>query len=298
MDSCNRVKRETVTGGRFHRFCLACCAVIVLAGLNAYAAEKIDGELSVRDVLVLPGQPAQIEAILTTRSLLGTPLGLGGEQLELVIEGKPVARAMTGGDGRAFLGYTPKLRGNHEITVKLAANTRVASADAKAVLGAWERRRPILIVELAALMQPGKSSPLPIPLSRPEDPSPAPDAAEELSRLTQFFYNVMYVSWSPGDAQDSAGMGEDVREWLARHKFPRGLSVTVKPGKRGLGEKIDQLRTDGWKNVKAGIGRSRAFAEVLVEHRMDVVIVPEPERGELPKKAKTVKEWKDVRKKL
>ena len=298
MDSCNRVKRETVTGGRFHRFCLACCAVIVLAGLNAYAAEKIDGELSVRDVLVLPGQPAQIEAILTTRSLLGTPLGLGGEQLELVIEGKPVARAMTGGDGRAFLGYTTKLRGNHEITVKLAANTRVASADAKAVLGAWERRRPILIVELAAMMQPVKSSPLPIPLSRPEDPSPAPDAAEELSRLTQFFYNVMYVSWSPGDAQDSAGMGEDVREWLARHKFPRGLSVTVKPGKRGLGEKIDQLRTDGWKNVKAGIGRSRAFAEVLVEHRMDVVIVPEPERGELPKKAKTVKEWKDVRKKL
>ena len=298
MDSCNRVKRETVTGGRFHRFCLACCAVIVLAGLNAYAAEKIDGELSVRDVLVLPGQPAQIEAILTTRSLLGTPLGLGGEQLELVIEGKPVARAMTGGDGRAFLGYTPKLRGNHEITVKLAANTRVASADAKAVLGAWERRRPILIVELAALMQPGKSSPLPIPLSRPEDPSPAPDAAEELSRLTQFFYNVMYVSWSPGDAQDSAGMGEDVREWLARHKFPRGLSVTVKPGKRGLGEKIDQLRTDGWKNVKAGIGRSRAFAEVLVEHRMDVVIVPEPDKGELPKKAKAVKEWKEIRKKL
>ena len=37
--------------------------------------------------------------------------GLGGEQLELIIEGKSVAKAMTGGDGRAFLGYTPKVRG-------------------------------------------------------------------------------------------------------------------------------------------------------------------------------------------
>ena len=298
------MKRETVTGGRFHRFCLACCAVIVLAGLNAYAAEKIDGELSVRDVLVLPGQPARIEAILTTRSLLGTPLGLGGEQLELVIEGKPVARAMTGGDGRAFLGYTPKLRGNHEITVKLAANLRVASADAKAVLGAWERRRPILIVELAAMMQPGKSSPLPlpsmpIPLGGQEDPLPAADAAVELSRLTQFFYNVIYLSWSPDDAGASIGGNQDdVREWLARHKFPRGLSMSVKPGTRALGAKIDQLRADGWKNVKAGIGRRKEFAEVLVEHRMDVVIVPEPDKGELPKKAKAVKEWKEIRKKL
>jgi hypothetical protein len=172
------------------------------------------------------------------------------------------------------------------------------------VLGAWERRRPILLVEVASLMQPAKASPLPVPsmpfpLSGEEDALPAPDAAAELSRLTQFFYNVMYVSWSPRDGESlTTGNQEDVREWLARHKFPRGLSVRVDPGRRGLGEKIDQLRADGWKNVKAGIGRDLAFAEVLVEHRMEVVIVPAPERGELPKKAKAVKTWKDVRTKL
>jgi hypothetical protein len=276
----------------------------LLAVPNLHAADKVEGLLSARDVLVLPGQPARVEATLTRSGLLGMQQGLGGEQLELLVEGKPVAKAMTGGDGRAFLDYTPKTRGNHEITVRLAANTRVTSPDAKAVLGAWERRRPILLVELAAMLQPGKPSvlpvpSLPIPVGGQEDPLPLPDAADELNRLAQFFYNVIYVSWAPGDADDPfGGQRQDVREWLARHKFPRGLAMAVSPGERALGEKIDQLRTDGWTNVKAGIGKSRAFAEVLVAHRMDVVIVPEPDKGELPKKAKTVKKWKDIRKKL
>lgn len=281
---------------------MAGCAVFFLAGSNTYAAKKIDGQLSVRDVLVLPGQPARIEAVLTRSGLTGTQ-GLGGEQIELVVEGKPVGRTMTGGDGRAFLDYTPKVRGNHDITAKLMPNPRVASPDAKALLGAWERRRPILLVEVAALMQPGKTSPLPvpslpIPLGQQEDSVPAPDAADELKRLAQFFYNVIYVTWLPKEAAGPFSDNIDVREWLAQHKFPNGLSMTVRPGEQALAAKIDQLRADGWTNVKAGIGRNRMFAEVLVTHRMEVVLVPEPDKGEVPKKAKAVKEWKDIRRRL
>ncbi len=279
---------------------LASASLLIIS--VSYAADKIDGILFVRDVLTLPGQPARIEAVLSKRGLLGMQQGLGGEQLELIVEGKSVAKAMTGGDGRAFLNYTPKTRGNHEFTVKLAANPRVASLDAKALLGAWERRRPILLVEIAALVQPEKPSPLPIPtlpvpLTGQEDLLPASDAADELNRLARFFYNVIYVSWSSKDGEPIGGK-QDVREWLAQHKFPIGLSMAVSSGEKSLGAKIDQLRADGWTNVQAGIGRSKAFAEVLVAHRMDVVIVPEPDKGDLPKKAKAVKEWKDVRKKL
>jgi hypothetical protein len=296
------VKREALRGGWLHRFCVAGCAVILLAGSNTYAAEKIDGLLSVRDVLALPGQPARIEAVLTRSGLAGKQ-GLGGEQVEVVVEGKPAGKAMTGGDGRAFLDYTPKVRGNHAIVVNLAPNPRVASPDARALLGAWERRRPILLVEVAALMQPQKMSPLPvpsmpIPLGQREDSSPAPDAADELKRLAQFFYNVIYVSWSPKEAAGPFSDKTDVRDWLAQHKFPSGLSMALRPGEQALAAKIDQLRADGWTNVKAGIGKSRAFAEVLVAHRMEVVLVPEPDKGEVPKKTKTVKEWKDIRKKL
>lgn len=270
---------------------------------DAVAAEKIAGKLTVKDTLTLPGQPARIEAMLVRTGLLGMQQGLGGEQLELVVEGKPVGKAMTGGDGRAFLEYTPKVRGNHEVTIKLMPNPRVASPEAKATLGAWERRRPILLVEVAAVMQPAKASPLPvpsmpIPLGERADPEPAPDAVDELKRLAQFFYNVIYLSWSPKEAAGPLGDIVDMREWLAQHKFPSGLLMTIRPGERTLGAKIDQLRADGWTNVKAGIGKSRAFADVLVAHRVEVVIVPVPDKGDLPKKAKAVKEWKEIRKKL
>ncbi|MGH7261004.1 MAG: hypothetical protein ACREI9_10025 [Nitrospiraceae bacterium] len=270
---------------------------------DAVAAEKIVGKLTVKDTLTLSGQPARIEATLVRTGLLGMAQGLGGEQLELLIGGKSVAHAMTGGDGRAFLEYTPKVRGNHEVTVTLMPNPRVTSPEAKATLGAWERRRPILLVDVAAVMQPAQASPLPLPsapiqLSERADPEPAPDAADELKRLAQFFYNVIYLSWSPKEAASLLGDTTDMREWLARHKFPSGLLMTVRPGEQVLGAKIDQLRADGWTNVKAGIGKSRAFADVLAAHRVDVVIVPVPDKGELPKKAKAVKEWKEIRKKL
>jgi hypothetical protein len=140
---------------------------------------------------------------------------------------------------------------------------------------------------------------LPVPLDGQEDPPPEADAADELNRVAKFFYNVIYLSWSPKETGESAASGpKDVREWLARHKFPRGLAMTARPGEQALGAMIDQLRADGWTNVKAGIGRRAEFAEVLVDRRLEVVIVPEPDKGELPKKAKTVKAWKEIRKKL
>jgi hypothetical protein len=278
------------------------CVFGLFLSPRLHAAEKLSARLAVQDTLVRPGQPARIEAVLTTEGLLGTARALGGEQLELLVEGKVVAKAMTGGDGRAYLEYIPRVRGYHEITVRLNPSPRVTSVEAKALLGAWERRRPILLVEMAAVMTPAPALPVPIPfLSLPlvpkDDPPPMVDAADELNRLAQFFYNVIYVSWR--DKENTGAFSEeDWRPWLRRHKFPRGLFMTVRPGQQALGDKVDQLRLDGWTNLKAGIGRTQAFAEVLATRRIPVVLVPEPEKGDLPKKTKIAKDWKEVRKQL
>jgi hypothetical protein len=257
----------------------------LLAGVNLYAAGKIDGELSVRDVLTMPGEATRVIASLTRRGSAVGRQGLPGEPLELIVESKAVGTAKTGEDGRAYLEYTPRTRGNHDITVRLMPGSAVAAPDAKATVGAWERRRPILLVELAAVIHQ-------------KDAAPVADAADELNRLAQFFYNVIYFSWSPGEGALPFGDGDDPREWLAKNKFPQGLTVGLRPGAKSLEARIEQLRADGWTNLKAGIGQTRGFAEVLAEHRIEVVIVPEPGTGELPKKAKAVKEWKEVRKKL
>jgi hypothetical protein len=88
-----------------------------------------------------------------------------------------------------------------------------------------------------------------------------------------------------------------MRQWLHTHRFPPGPIVAIGTGEGALTTMIERLRADGWDNVKAGIGRTSDFAEGLVAQRLDVVIVPEPERGPLPKKAQVAKSWKDVRKK-
>ena len=264
------------------------------------AADKIAGTLVVRDALTMPRRPVMFQARLVQDRLL-QQAGIGGEQLEFAVAGKKVGTAMTGGDGRAFLEYTPRMRGNQVITVKLIANKRVESTEAIATLACWERRRPILLVEAAALAEVPNAPSLPLPslpleITRPAGPTPAADAADELKRLAEFFYNVVYLS--SADRQE-IGKREDLREWLRQHRFPTGLSLTVNPGEAALSAKIEELRAEGWDNLKAGIGRTREFAEALVAHRMAVVIMPASSRDEeVPKKAILAKDWKEARKKV
>lgn len=259
----------------------------------AVAASKVAGTLSLRDALTAPGRPVMIEARLVRAGLLGQT-GLGGEQLEFTVEGKKAGTAMTGGDGRAFLEYTPRRAGQYAVKVRLPLSQRVESPDASATMACWERRRPILLVEFAALTEEKHAPTVPLPeFGRQDRPGPAPDAADELKRLTRFYYNLIYVI---GEVE--SGEPGEVRAWLQDHKFPAGYSMAVQPERRRLASAIEDLRADGWENLKAGVGRTREFAEILVDQRMEVVIVPEPDRGELPKRARVAKTWKDVRTKL
>lgn len=114
-----------------------------------------------------------------------------------------------------------------------------------------------------------------------------------MSRLTQYYYSVVYVSVGQGVEQFSIGQA---RPWLETHKFPAGFVAPPVPG--GLSATLDSLRNDGWTTMKSGIGRTRAFADLLLQHRMEVVVVPELPKGELPRKAKSAKDWTEVRKKL
>src|ERR1700704_4670128 len=116
------------------------------------AAEKTLGTLTVHDSLTAPNQPATIEVTLTGKSLL-MGAGLGGEPIQLLVAGNVVATAMTGGDGRAFLSYTPRAKGTVPFTVRVGDTPRVGVAEAGANLAVWEHRSPIMAVEMASLME-------------------------------------------------------------------------------------------------------------------------------------------------
>jgi len=294
------------TPSRRRRFRHAMVAALTLAlpttgaPADGSAADKAVGSVWVRDALTVPGRSVTIEARLFEAGLL-RDAGLGGEQLELLVNGKPVATAMTGGDGRAFFAYTPAMRGNHPLTVRLRTSKRVEGGrDGVATLACWERRRPILLVDLATLVEPTPQSSRPFPslpleLGERTERAPVPDAADELKRLTRYYFNVVYLSRT-GDPRLEQ---DDPRAWLRRHGFPVGFWVPLSAGSAALAVQIEEMRAAGWDNLKAGIGATKDFAEVLVAKRMQVLVLPASERDrDLPKKAQEVRSWKDVRTKL
>ncbi|HEV8621221.1 MAG TPA: hypothetical protein VGQ79_09380 [Nitrospiraceae bacterium] len=261
------------------------------------AAEKIPGTLTVHDSLTAPNQPATIEATLTGKSLL-METGLGGEPIQLLVAGNVVATAMTGGDGRAFLSYTPKAKGVVLFTVRVGDTPRVEVAEAGANLTVWEHRSPIMAVEMAALMEDyvGQGPTLTWPGKEAGGRSPMPDAAIELGKLSQFYYNLLYVVTQDKAVGTNDQVNEQARQWLKDQKFPVGHILVLPSDPEAFGAKLDEMHAAGWKTLKIGVGRTKAFAEAFLHRRLEAVMVPEPAKGEVPRKAKVAKEWKDVRK--
>ena len=250
-----------------------------------FAAEKVPGTLTVHDSLTAPNQPATIEVTLTGKNLL-TETGLGGEPIELLVAGKVVATSMTDGNGRAVLSYTPKAKGAVPFTVRLGTTPSISATETGANLIVWEHRSPMMAVEMAALMEDA------------EGRRPMPDAAEELGKLTQFYYNVLYVVTEDKAVGTNDQVNAQARQWLKDQKFPVGYILVLPSGPEAFGAKIDELHAAGWKTLKIGVGRTKAFAEAFLQRRLEAVMVPEPAKGEAPRKAKVAKEWKDVRKKM
>lgn len=264
-----------------------------------WSADKVIGTLLVKDALTGLNQAVAIEAKLVRKGLL-SDIGLGGEPLQLMQDGANVAKAMTGGDGRAVFRFTPKTRGMATLTVRVGESPRVGAAEATANVAVWEHRKPILAVEVAALMEEATvSSPVPgLPLGKKSERNPMPDAADELKKLAQFYYNVIYVATAEDDRSGGFLMNEQIRAWLKAHRFPPGHILVLSGGVDALGIQLDELHTAGWKTLKIGIGRSNAFAEAFLQRRLEVVIVPEPTKGEPPRKSRVAKDWREVRKKL
>ena len=275
--------------------CFVLIVLIVVAPQLLFAAEKSAATILVKDALTAPGQPATVEAKLVSKHLM-LIAALGGEPLELVVDGAVATRAMTGGDGKAFLTYTPKTKGLAPVHVRVGNSPRVDQAEGRSTLVVWEKRQPILVIELSSLIdQAAPSRVPPIGVTLESERKPLADAVEEIEKLTQFYYRVIYVV----EGRDGFERSAETREWLKHHKFPIGYVLTLPVvDTNTMGTKIDELHAAGWRTVKVGVGRSKAFAEAFLQRRLEAIMVPEPSKGEVPRKAKVAKDWKEVRKKL
>lgn len=259
------------------------------------AQDKVKGHLIVEDVLARPGTSVRLKAWFIEKGLLGNK-GLGGETITFTVQGQHAGTALTGGDGRAFLEFKTHMRGNHKVVATVESSPRVESVEGEGNLASWERRRPILLVDCAVLVQGDASNPLsalPVVGSLGDLGKPQENAAHALSKLAEFYYNVIYVHERQGMAL------HETREWLRQHEFPVGITRMVPQESKALLAFMEKLKEGGWDNLEAAIGRTLEFARTLVKKRVKTVIFPDPrEKKKYPRRAKIVNSWKEVRKQL
>lgn len=259
------------------------------------AQDKVKGHLIVEDILARPGTSVRLKAWFIEKGLLGNK-GLGGETITFIVQGQHAGTALTGGDGRAFLEFKTHMRGNHKVVATAESSPRVESVEGEGNLASWERRRPILLVDCAVLVQEDGSNPLstlPVVGNLGALGKPQENAAHALSKLAEFYYNVIYVHERQGTAL------HETREWLRQHKFPVGITRMVPQESKALLAFMEKLKEGGWDNLEAAIGRTLEFARTLVKKRVKTVIFPDPrEKKKYPRRAKIVNSWKEVRKQL
>ena len=267
---------------------------VVLMVLNISLAHTAD--LSVTDGLTSPGKSIQLQARLTHPEGEGE-LGISDQALEFFVHGRTVGQANTDAQGWARLDFAPSMRGNLPIVVKVVTQSKTEAIEGKGVLLSWERRRPILLIDLAVLVAGEFGAE-----ASPSEPSQdqglslgdAHSAAPaELGKLAEFYYNLVYL--------DLTGRGhlEDLQDWLRAHQFPPGMIRMLPPTSTALTDLLHDLKAEGWEKVSGGIGRTAAFAEVLVQNRLQTIILPPPNIQEhFPRRAIVLNDWSRVRRHL
>ncbi|MGD9852231.1 MAG: hypothetical protein AB7T38_13280 [Nitrospirales bacterium] len=271
--------------------------LVVVCGLLSipcFGAQS-EMELYVPDVLSSPGKGIVLQARLI-EDLPEGETGLSEKALEFFVQGKLVGQAKTDTEGWAKLDFTPKMRGNLQLVVKGAPESYLPPIQGKGTLLSWERRRPIILVDLAALVKGDivpdeQTMPFPIPgLLLGEVQSGAPG---ELGKLAEFYYNLIYL--------DLTGRGkiDTIQVWLRKQGFPPGMIRIISNETSKLGELLGALKTEGWENVSAGIGQTADFANVLVQNHVQTVIIKKPESSEtFPRRAIVLNDWSRLRRHL
>ncbi len=268
------------------------CAVLpILAG-----SEERVVTLYVTDALTFPSRPVQLQARLTEHRPEGEQ-GMPDEPVEFFLQGRALGKATTDSEGWARLEFAPKMRGNLQLRAKWATTAKAEAVEGRGVVLSWERRRPILLIDLAVLVEGELETEPPPPELFPDpglilgDPNVA--APAELSKLAKFYYNLVYL--------DRTGRGrlETIQVWLRKHQFPPGMIRILPQATTSLHDLLLSLKEEGWENVSGGIGRTADFAEVLVKNRLQTVIIPGPNEDErFPRRAIVLNDWSRVRRHL
>lgn len=248
------------------------------------------------DQLIQPNQSVRLSVRLVTGGLSFVRRPISGERIEFLIEDRSLGQTLTGGDGMAVKRFTPSKPGFYVITVRLVENPRYEAEPDDLIVACRKDSDPILLVSLSSVRTPG--NPPAVPFSPAPSAEAMPEAAKILSKFSDRF-QIVYLEMGDESLRPGA------KDWLDRQSFPSApLFIWPLPGEaerrmEAFSERLKELRSEGWKNIPAGITRSTADAEGLVRLKIRaIVMAEEDDEIELPKTAGKVTDWKAVLKSL
>lgn len=300
-DSFNLWVKEKEMYGEMKRIGKWVLVISAFAGLCVPLPVVVGSEersvvLYVTDALTFPSKSVQLQARLTAQTSEGEQ-GMAEEPVAFFIQGRELGKATTDSQGWARLEYAPKMRGNLELRVRWETAAKAEVVEGRGVLLSWERRRPILLVDLAVLVE-GELDPEPPPPELFPDPGlilgePHTAAPAELKKLSKFYYNLVYLD------QTGKGRLEAIQFWLRKQKFPPGMIRILPQTAKSLHDLLLALKEEGWENISGGIGQTADFANALVKNRLHAIILPRPDTEEqFPRRAIILNDWSRVRRHL
>ena len=254
-------------------------------------------EISVTDVLTFPSRSVQLQARLTEHRPEGDQ-GIPEEPVEFFLQGRALGTATTDSQGWARLEFAPQMRGNLELRVRWATAAKAEVVEGRGVLLSWERRRPILLIDLAVLVEGELDTESPPPELFPDQGlilgEPQTAAPAELSKLSKFYYNLVYVD------QTGKGRLEVIQSWLRKQQFPPGMIRILPQTATSLDDLLLALKDEGWENISGGIGQTAEFADALVKNRLQAIILPRSDTTDqrFPRRAIILNDWSRVRRHL
>lgn len=258
----------------------------------AYAASKIPATIVPYDAVTVPGVEVWPQAKVIARRFYAVERPVGGERIEFLEDDRSLGLALTGGDGIGVIRHIPYREGVHKIRVRLLSTSAYEAAEAEMIIGAWDKRKPLLFVSVDALRERPKESVFPFvgSVKKDEERSPLPQSVDILSEMAERF-NIVYLY--RGELSRTPG----IRSWLFKQGFP-AYPLLIPGDDKGPFNKL----LSGRKNdIEGVVVTPEDEADIFRKERIRTLLLVEKKRGAEYKDRKgttLVKDWGEIRKSL
>lgn len=245
-----------------------------------------------RDQLVRSGHSVYLQVRIISGGLTFFQKPISGERVEFVLDDTVIGQSLSGGDGLAVRRFKPTETGLQIVTVRLAGGSRYDAEPVELLVSNVPADTPILLVHLSSTKTPGE--PPAVPFSPAPTSEPMVGSVETLEALSE---KVQLIFLETG----SERLLPAFRDWLNGQAFPDAplfvwsLSGSPENRRAGFLEKIEELKEEGWRNIRGGVTRSTDEAAAFAEAGITAILMmDEGEEPEVSGEVVRVTAWDEV----